>query len=425
MKGRFVVFGLVALAALLVLAVRLTQAQGPPAQSSLSTAASTPLGTGASTPLSTGFTYQGKLEDGSGPVTADCEMAFRLYDEATAGNQVGSAITVTVAIADGLFSVSLDFSSGVFASDARWLGIVVKCPGDSAYADLGRQELTAAPYAFYALNADLLDGQHGSYYQVGRPVFSLTTLDSAGGQNTSIIIGADGLGLISYRDYTSGGLKVAHCSNAACTAVLSTTLDSAGAANTSITVGADGLGLVSYRQYLGPASSYLKVAHCLDASCTAATITTLDSAGIVGFYTSSAIGADGLGLISYYNNTPGIYDLEVAHCSNTNCTAATTTLDSAGIVGEYTSITIGADGLGLISYRDATNGDLKVAHCSNTACTAATITTLDSAGDVGQNTSITIGADGLGLISYRDATNGDLKVAHCSDPFCVPYSRRR
>jgi hypothetical protein len=102
-----------------------------------------------------------------------------------------------------------------------------------------------------------------------------------------------------------------------------------------------------------------------------------------------------------------------------------TTLDSAGSVGSWTSVTIGADGLGLISYYDATNGDLKVAHCNDVACTSATITTLDSEGDVGEHTSVTIGADGLGLISYFDDTNGDLKVAHCSNSFCVPYFRRR
>ena len=60
---------------------------------------------------------------------------------------------------------------------------------------------------------------------------------------------------------------------------------------------------------------------------------------------------------------------------------------------------MGADGLGLISYHDVTNRNLKVAHCSDRACTAATLTTLDSAGDVGQATSVTIGADRLGLIS--------------------------
>lgn len=53
------------------------------------------------------------------------------------------------------------------------------------------------------------------------------------------------------------------------------------------------------------------------------------------------------------------------------------------------------------------------------------LTTLDSAGWVGQRTSITIGADGLGLISYFDRTNLDLKVAHCSNTLCVPFHRRR
>jgi preprotein translocase subunit Sec61beta len=152
------------------------------------------------------------------------------------------------------------------------------------------------------------------------------------------------------------------------------------------------------------------------------TITTLDSA-FVGWWTSVTIGADGLGLISYYGNS----DLKVAHCNDVACTSATiTTLDSEGSVGWYPSVTIGADGLGLISYYDDTNLDLKVAHCNDVACTSATITTLDSAGIVGEYTSVTIGADGLGLISYYDSwPNGDLKVAHCSNSFCVPYFRRR
>ena len=33
-------------------------------------------------------------------------------------------------------------------------------------------------------------------------------------------------------------------------------------------------------------------------------------------------------------------------------------------------LAIGADGLGLISYFDTVNNDLKVAHCNNTACTS-------------------------------------------------------
>lgn len=149
--------------------------------------------------------------------------------------------------------------------------------------------------------------------------------------------------------------------------------------------------------------------------------TTLDATGQVGRYSSIAVGADGLGLISYYNETNR--DLKVAHCSNVECTAATvTTLDSAGDVGEYTSITIGADGRGLIAYYDRTNGDLKTAHCANAACTTATIRTVDSAGDVGMGTAIVTGSDGRGLIGYSVVSlggpGGGLKVAHCLDADC-------
>src|SRR5580765_5931060 len=69
---------------------------------------------------------------------------------------------------------------------------------------------------------------------------------------------------------------------------------------------------------------------------------------------------------------------------------ARTTLDSSGNVGQYSSVTIGTDGLALISYYDASNGDLKVAHCSNLACTSATRTNLQSEDNVGQYSSVAI-----------------------------------
>ncbi len=112
------------------------------------------------------------------------------------------------------------------------------------------------------------------------------------------------------------------------------------------------------------------------------------------------------------------------------CTsAAIATPDRTGNVGQYSSVTIGTDGLALISYYDATNGDLKVAHCSDVACTAATLTALDgAANNVGAPSSMIMGADGRSLISYYDATNGDLKVAHCSNVACTyrhPHNRGR
>jgi predicted regulator of Ras-like GTPase activity (Roadblock/LC7/MglB family) len=132
--------------------------------------------------------------------------------------------------------------------------------------------------------------------------------------------------------------------------------------------------------------------------------TTVDSGANVGGYSSLTVGADGLPVISHrdtYNS-----NLKVAHCGNAACSAGNTitTVDSGGNVGLWTFVTVGADGLPLVSYTDGTNGTLKVAHCSNAACTSSTKTTVDSGG-VGAYTSVTVGADGLPVISYQDWIN--------------------
>jgi hypothetical protein len=263
---------------------------------------------------------------------------------------------------------------------------------------------------------------------------AITPLDTDGnvGLDTSITIGADGLGLISYRQVAPDLLKVAHCSNSQCTAATITPLASSLDGSTSIAIGSDGLGIISYRAIFGDVFTHLYrglgFAHCSNLDCTARTAFLLDliaddPVNVPGQYNSITIGADGLPLFSYSHVTG---DLRVAHCGTPQCLAPTfTVLDSADDVGRYNSVTIGADGLPLISYYDDTNQNLKIAHCSNVSCTAATFSSPDTGGDVGQYSSVTIGADGLPLISYYDATNGDLKVAHCSNVLCAPYFRRR
>ena len=168
--------------------------------------------------------------------------------------------------------------------------------------------------------------------------------------------------------------------------------------------------------------------HCGNAACTTGnTITTVDATTSVGRYTSIAIGTDGLPVISY--SVGSTQDLRMLPCGNAACTAGNTitTADATGYVGQYTSITIGADGLPVVSYFDESpNYDLKVLHCGNAACSAGNMAvTVDATGNVGYHTSITIGVDGLPVVSYHDATGVDLKVVHCSNVFCVPYWRRR
>lgn len=103
--------------------------------------------------LDTSFTYQGQLKVGATPVDGDCDMAFRLYDGPATPAQIADAITRTIPITDGLFTVDLGFGAGAFNGDARWLGIAVRCAGDAGFATFERQPLTAAPQALYALGA--------------------------------------------------------------------------------------------------------------------------------------------------------------------------------------------------------------------------------------------------------------------------------
>lgn len=241
------------------------------------------------------------------------------------------------------------------------------------------------------------------------------------GYYSSVTFGTDGLPVISYHDMTNGTLKVAKCENSTCSKHTITTVDNSSVVGnyTSIAIGRDGFPVISYYDCT---NADLKVVKCGNASCSSGnTITTVDNTGneIVGFYTSITIGRDGLPVISYLDNTN--IDLKVAKCGNPSCSDGNiiTVVDSDGEVGNYTSITTGTDGLPIIAYYDLNNAYLKVAKCGNAACSEGnTITTVDNIYDVGRYTSIIIGTDGLPVISYVDGTNAALKVAKCGNASC-------
>ena len=106
--------------------------------------------------LGTTFTYQGRLTDNGSPADGTYDFRFILYDAEIGGSQVGSTVTQEdVTVTDGLFTVTLDFGSGAFQGDARWLEVAVR-PGSSndSYTTLTpRQALTATPYALYSLSS--------------------------------------------------------------------------------------------------------------------------------------------------------------------------------------------------------------------------------------------------------------------------------
>jgi hypothetical protein len=250
------------------------------------------------------------------------------------------------------------------------------------------------------------------------PDSSITT---STGLYSSLALDGSGNPVVSYHEVPHDGLKVLRCNNPTCTSYGSTFADPGNIVGpyTSIALDASGFPVVSYYD---ETNRDLKVVHCGNATCTSGnTITSPDSAVAVGQYTSIALDTSGNPVVSYYDQSGG--DLKVLHCGNPNCTSGNTIMspDTTGDVGKYSSIRLDGSGHPVVSYYDASGANLRVLHCGDPACASGSVTTTpDSTGDVGQYTSLALDASGNPVVSYYDATNGLLKVLHCGDPACSP-----
>lgn len=106
-------------------------------------------------PPSGRFTYQGRLDSAGTPVNGQADLRFSLFRSqsgTTPISRVAGPITLSnVTIADGLFTVPLDF--GPYATLVNtWLEIEVRNPaGGGSFTTLSpRQQMTATPIATFA-----------------------------------------------------------------------------------------------------------------------------------------------------------------------------------------------------------------------------------------------------------------------------------
>src|SRR5262249_56065322 len=106
------------------------------------------------------FTYQGRLADGGSAASGNYDFQFALWDSASGGTQIGSTLTLnTVAVSNGVFTVSLDFGAGGFNGPNRFLEIGVRSVGAGSFTMLApRQPITSTPYAIRTLSATTADG---------------------------------------------------------------------------------------------------------------------------------------------------------------------------------------------------------------------------------------------------------------------------
>ncbi|HUD49041.1 MAG TPA: tail fiber domain-containing protein [Candidatus Baltobacteraceae bacterium] len=104
----------------------------------------------------TAFTYQGQLVSGGLPANGSYNLTFSLFNgSATNSGQVGATITnAAVGVTNGIFTVTLDFGSGVFTGNPIWLAIEVGTNSGNGFTPLSPlQLLTPTPYSVYSEGA--------------------------------------------------------------------------------------------------------------------------------------------------------------------------------------------------------------------------------------------------------------------------------
>jgi hypothetical protein len=124
----------------------------------------------------TAFTYQGQLDAAGTPANGSYDLTFTLFSAGSGGSAVAGPLTNSAtAVSNGLFTVTLDFGSGVFDGTARWLEIAVRTNGASGFVTLApRQPLTPAPYAILAGSATTAAGVPASGVGTGTANISIT-----------------------------------------------------------------------------------------------------------------------------------------------------------------------------------------------------------------------------------------------------------
>lgn len=116
----------------------------------------------------TAFTYQGSLKDGATPANGNYDITFKLFSTVSGGSQIGGTATADdQPVANGIFTVILDFGSAPFTTNADVFLEIAFRPGAStgAYTTLTpRTYFAASPYAVQAVNSGQLGGVAASQY---------------------------------------------------------------------------------------------------------------------------------------------------------------------------------------------------------------------------------------------------------------------
>lgn len=411
------------------------------------------------------ISYQGSLEQLGAPATGDFDFKFTLYDSQVGGIIIDGPTFIEDHFVDGgLFSVLLDFGTGVFGNQDVWLQVAVR-EGDTvgAFTPMSpRQLVTPSPFSLTAQSVtvgavgspEIADGSvtavdvntaeiqrrvqgqcapGEAIRQVQEDGSVLCEPDSdSGGDITEVAagFGLQGGGLSGSvaieADPTVMQIRVSGSCDAGTvlTAIEqdgnvicaplpvsgSFPIDANDGVGPSVMIREDGRPLISY------ASGNLIVFDCADIACTSGEVRTLDfDADFAN--SSGVIRPDGRPIIAYLNGARDA--LRVFSCADQNCMSGISReVDGTGVVGFFPSTTIGLDGLPIVAYQDFNNG-LKIFHCEDIDCTSGTGSLAQGTEQFqGSHSDIEIAANGFPIISFSDGPRDGLGIYACSSLDC-------
>ena len=160
----------------------------------------------------TAFSYQGRLNTGGNPANGIYEMQFQLFDSLKGGAQIGATVSdPNVAVANGVFTTTLDFGGAAFDGSPRFLEIGVRPANDpNPFTALSpRQAINSVPYAVRSVNATnaaQLGGVDASEYVTttnGATNYIQNSINQQAGANLNI----DGSGTVGSLN-TSGAVSL-------------------------------------------------------------------------------------------------------------------------------------------------------------------------------------------------------------------------
>ncbi|CAB4587489.1 unannotated protein [freshwater metagenome] len=170
---------------------------------------------------------------------------------------------------------------------------------------------------------------------------------------TSVAIAPNGNPVIAYFETASEDLHLVVCDDPSCTSSSSVVVDGDGTGPqatgryASLAIGVDGFPIISY---FDDTSETVKVAACTDLACTEPTITTIDHVGngMIRKTTSIDIGPDGNPVVAYFHVDD--QSVRAATCADTACSMFTTSQISLSAGGPL-AMKVGRYGRPLVAYQ--------------------------------------------------------------------------